>query len=146
MVNSSYPSLAANMGTSAAVVTASANLVWSPNATTTSVAGHVDWTNGYGVSGLPSSGLIRLVQTSNHLVSRFFFFFFLAEALTKTPFLERGRGFFYSNVRPCHVRPATLNIDRVEVFVRMLGMKKKILFIIFVLIIVSGLGFFFIKN
>lgn len=57
--DSSYPSLAANMGTSAAVVSASANLVWSPNATTTSAAGHIDWTNGYGVAGLPSSGLIQ---------------------------------------------------------------------------------------
>ena len=35
------------------------NLVWSPNATTTSGANHVDWTNGYGVNGLPSSGLIQ---------------------------------------------------------------------------------------
>lgn len=56
--DSAYPSLAAHMGTSAAVVTASGNLVWSPNATTTSAAAHVDWTNGYGVVGLPSSGLI----------------------------------------------------------------------------------------
>lgn len=55
--DSSYPSLAANMGTSAGV--ASSNLVWSPNATTTSSATHVDWTNGYGVAGLPSSGLIQ---------------------------------------------------------------------------------------
>ncbi len=55
--DSAYPSLAANMGTSAAVVSASGNLVWSPNATTTSNASHVDWTNGYGITGLPSSGL-----------------------------------------------------------------------------------------
>ncbi len=55
--DSAYPSLAANMGTSAAVVTSGANLVWSPNATTTSNASHVDWTNGYGIVGLPSSGL-----------------------------------------------------------------------------------------
>ncbi|MBI5816844.1 MAG: hypothetical protein HZB09_00245, partial [Candidatus Yonathbacteria bacterium] len=34
------------------------NLVWSPNATTTSAAAHQDWTSGYGVAGLPSSGLI----------------------------------------------------------------------------------------
>ena len=33
------------------------NLIWSPNATTTSDTTHVDWTNGYRVSGLPSSGL-----------------------------------------------------------------------------------------
>lgn len=57
--DSSYASLASFMGTSAAVVSASGNLVWSPNATTTSLATHVDWTNGYGVVGLPSSGLIQ---------------------------------------------------------------------------------------
>ncbi len=57
--DSSYPSLAALMGTSAQVVSASGNLVWSPNATTTSVAASNDWTNGYGVVGLPSSGLIQ---------------------------------------------------------------------------------------
>ena len=35
------------------------SFVWSPNSTTTSAAAGVnlDWTNGYGVSGLPSSGL-----------------------------------------------------------------------------------------
>ncbi|MDO8604769.1 MAG: peptidoglycan-binding domain-containing protein [bacterium] len=55
--DASYPSLAVNMGTSAAV--AGSNLVWSPNATTTSAAAHIDWTNGYGVTGLPSSGLIQ---------------------------------------------------------------------------------------
>ncbi len=33
------------------------SLIWSPNATTTSAALHDDWTNGYGVPGLPSSGL-----------------------------------------------------------------------------------------
>jgi hypothetical protein len=57
--DSSYASLASFMGTSAAVVSASGNLVWSPNATSTSVAASNDWTNGYGVVGLPSSGLIQ---------------------------------------------------------------------------------------
>ena len=56
--DSAYPSLAENMGTSA-TVQALGNLVWSPNATTTSAAAHVDWTLGYGVAGLPSSGLIQ---------------------------------------------------------------------------------------
>lgn len=56
--DSAYPSLAANMGTSATVAPLG-NLVWSPNATTTSAAAHVDWTLGYGVTGLPSSGLIQ---------------------------------------------------------------------------------------
>jgi len=32
------------------------DFVWSPNATTTSAAAHLDWTNGYGVTGLPSDG------------------------------------------------------------------------------------------
>lgn len=31
--------------------------IWSPNSTTTSQFGTVDWTNGYGVPGLPGSGL-----------------------------------------------------------------------------------------
>ena len=57
--DSSYPSLATLMGTSAAVVSASGNLVWTPNATSTSVAASNDWTNGYGVVGLPSSGMIQ---------------------------------------------------------------------------------------
>lgn len=55
--DSAYPSLATLMGTSAAV--AGGGLVWSPNATTTSAATHLDWTNGYGVSGLPSSGITQ---------------------------------------------------------------------------------------
>ncbi len=33
--------------------------VWSPNSTTTSALTDVDWTNGFGVQGLPSSGLIQ---------------------------------------------------------------------------------------
>jgi len=48
----------AMMATSSSITTAS-NLVWSPNATTTSAADHIDWTNGYGVTGLPSSGLTQ---------------------------------------------------------------------------------------
>ena len=55
-----YVAGGANMAsTSAIVVTAGANLVWSPNATTTSSATHSDWTSGYSVPGLPSSGLIQ---------------------------------------------------------------------------------------
>lgn len=55
--DAAYPAMAAVMGTSA-TVSADANddFVWSPNATTTSAAGHVDWTNGYFVNGLPSDG------------------------------------------------------------------------------------------
>ncbi|PIT92536.1 MAG: hypothetical protein COU08_01820 [Candidatus Harrisonbacteria bacterium CG10_big_fil_rev_8_21_14_0_10_42_17] len=36
---------------------ATSSFVWSGNSTTTSKAAHYDWTNGYRVSGLPSSGL-----------------------------------------------------------------------------------------
>ena len=58
--NSTYPILSTLMGTSTGITANGGNtLVWSPNATTTSTAGHVDWTNGYGVAGLPSSGLIQ---------------------------------------------------------------------------------------
>lgn len=35
------------------------NLVWSPNATTTSTIYDNDWTNGYGIDGLPTSGLMQ---------------------------------------------------------------------------------------
>ena len=33
------------------------DFIWSPNATTTSLISHQDWTNDYGVSGLPSSNM-----------------------------------------------------------------------------------------
>lgn len=35
------------------------SLIWTPNSTTTSAVTDVDWTNGYGVYGLPSSGIIQ---------------------------------------------------------------------------------------
>ncbi len=40
-------------------VEAQNSFIWSPNSTTTSVAADADWTNGYGVYGLPSSGMIQ---------------------------------------------------------------------------------------
>ncbi|PJC25282.1 MAG: hypothetical protein CO056_01075, partial [Candidatus Tagabacteria bacterium CG_4_9_14_0_2_um_filter_41_11] len=57
--DTAYPSLATTMmGAQTSVDgTSQDNLVWSPNSTTTSVAEHVDWTNGYYVSGLPSDGM-----------------------------------------------------------------------------------------
>ena len=57
--DTAYPSLATTMmGAQTSVDgTSQDNLVWSPNSTTTSVAAHVDWTNGYYVSGLPSDGM-----------------------------------------------------------------------------------------
>ncbi len=60
--DSSYPSLAALMGTVSGVedgATTVDNFIWSPNATTTSSSSHVDWTNGYNVPGLPSSGIVQ---------------------------------------------------------------------------------------
>jgi len=57
--DSSYPSLASFMGTSATLVSGGSSFVWSPNATTTSTASHVDWTNGFNVAGFPSSGIIQ---------------------------------------------------------------------------------------
>ena len=56
--DSGYPSLAGLMGTQTQIdgQATNDNFVWSPNATTTSSASHVDWTNGYFVSGLPSDG------------------------------------------------------------------------------------------
>jgi hypothetical protein len=35
------------------------NLIWSPNATTSAVYADNDWTNGFGILGLPSSGIIQ---------------------------------------------------------------------------------------
>jgi hypothetical protein len=35
------------------------DFIWSPNSTTTAVRADQDWTGGYGVSGLPSNGLIN---------------------------------------------------------------------------------------
>ena len=56
--DSVYPVLAANMGLSTAIDNdAEDDFVWSPNATTTSDTTHVDWTNGYFVSGLPSDNM-----------------------------------------------------------------------------------------
>jgi hypothetical protein len=57
--DTAYPSLATLMGAQASVDgnANGDNLVWSPNATTTSSATHIDWTNGYYVSGLPSDGM-----------------------------------------------------------------------------------------
>jgi len=56
--DTAYPSLAGLMGTHSTVDgnASGDNLVWSPNATTTSLSTHLDWTNGYFVSGLPSTG------------------------------------------------------------------------------------------
>ncbi len=55
--DAAYPSMSTLMG-SAATVQGDANddFVWSPNATTTSETGHIDWTNGYFVSGLAADG------------------------------------------------------------------------------------------
>jgi hypothetical protein len=44
------------MGQAATVGT---NFVWSPNSTTTASFTTNDWTNGYGVSGLPAGGLFQ---------------------------------------------------------------------------------------
>ncbi len=63
--DAAYPVLSGLMG-AAATIQADTNddFVWSPNATTTSAAGHIDWTNGYFVSGLPSDG------TDAHTISK----------------------------------------------------------------------------
>jgi hypothetical protein len=57
--DAAYPSLATLlMGTQTTIdADVNNNLVWSPNATTTSAAANVDWTNSYYVSGLPSDGM-----------------------------------------------------------------------------------------
>lgn len=56
--DSAYLSLSTLMATAATADNEGTNddFIWSPNSTTTSSTDHVDWTNGYGVSGLPSGG------------------------------------------------------------------------------------------
>ncbi len=67
--DSAYPKLGALMASTTSTVEAGviknaaggaggdAKFIWSPNATTTSATSTVDWTNGYGIPSLPSSGL-----------------------------------------------------------------------------------------
>lgn len=56
--DSSYPILSTLMGQTSTVDGQTYdNFIWSPNATTTSVATSIDWTNGYLVSGLPTDYL-----------------------------------------------------------------------------------------
>jgi hypothetical protein len=63
LADTSYPSLANNMGTVTSVELGAANtdnIVWSPFSTTTPVAtaatqSNLDWTNGYGMPGFPSN-------------------------------------------------------------------------------------------
>ena len=63
LADTSFPSIAANMGTVATVDLGSANtdnIIWSPFSTTTPVAttptqSNLDWVNGYGMPGFPSN-------------------------------------------------------------------------------------------
>ena len=57
--DAAYPTglTSGNMGTVSQVN--GSNFVWSPNATTTTVTTVSDWTNGYGVAGLPSVGITQ---------------------------------------------------------------------------------------
>ncbi|MBP6945828.1 MAG: peptidoglycan-binding protein [Candidatus Pacebacteria bacterium] len=62
--SSAFPSTAAAVGANPLLMTSSTGVdsatntfVWSPNSTTTAVRADQDWTNGYGVSGLPAGGL-----------------------------------------------------------------------------------------
>ncbi|TSC61702.1 MAG: hypothetical protein Athens041674_685, partial [Parcubacteria group bacterium Athens0416_74] len=57
--DSAYPSLAAGLMGNTTVLDADSNddFVWSPNSTSTTPAfANQDWTNGYGVPGLPGAG------------------------------------------------------------------------------------------
>jgi len=60
--DSAMPALNTLMGT-AVEIDADTNddLIWSPNATTTSAITDRDWTNGYGVPGLPAQGLQQTI-------------------------------------------------------------------------------------
>jgi len=55
--DAAYPAIAGLMGAEATITAATDNdFVWSPHATTTSAVEHIDWTNGYNVTGLPADG------------------------------------------------------------------------------------------
>ncbi len=62
--NSSFPSTSAGVSANPLLAagsgsfTATTDMIWSPNSTTTVDRNSQDWTNGYGVNGLPSGGLI----------------------------------------------------------------------------------------
>ncbi len=59
--DSAYPSLPGFMAQVGSL--GSSKFIWSPNATTTAnITGDNDWTNGYGVQGLPASGLIKTLS------------------------------------------------------------------------------------
>jgi len=53
--DSAYPALPSFMAQTGGL--AGSNFIWSPNATTTSGINANDWTNGYGINGLPSTGI-----------------------------------------------------------------------------------------
>ena len=56
--DASYPSLSGFMGTQAQIdADTNDDFIWSPNATTTSSGWAQDWTNGYGLIGLPASNM-----------------------------------------------------------------------------------------
>ncbi len=64
--NSAFPITSAGVSanplatsTSGYAFTATTDLIWSPNSTTTAIREDQDWTNGFGVTGLPSGGLIN---------------------------------------------------------------------------------------
>lgn len=60
--DAAFPSLAASTFMSQfATIDSGSNddFIWSPNSTTTADLTSADWTNGYGVAGLPSAGLIQ---------------------------------------------------------------------------------------
>jgi len=59
--DSAYPSLPPStfVASTTAPGIAASNFIWSPNATTTAGFNDADWTNGYGVVGLPAAGLIQ---------------------------------------------------------------------------------------
>ncbi|KND46750.1 MAG: Beta-galactosidase [Parcubacteria bacterium C7867-006] len=58
--DAAYPQLSSFMGTALQInndAGSNNDLIWSPNATSTSVNASNDWTNGYGIVGLPSSNM-----------------------------------------------------------------------------------------
>jgi hypothetical protein len=52
-------SVYSGINTAAYVASSTNNFIWAGNKTTTSAVGDVDWSNGFGLSGFPASGLVQ---------------------------------------------------------------------------------------
>jgi hypothetical protein len=61
--DSAYPAVIGSAGAynvaTSSNLTAASKFIWAGNSTSTSATADVDWSNGYSLPGLPSSGIIQ---------------------------------------------------------------------------------------